>query len=178
MTMTTKPSPLRRFMGNYLILTGGLIAILGAAGEWIGLLNALAASLGALAVAGGSFIGYRNLVKNAPPPPEDRDLLDRIDDPHELYDESDPGHDEQRTTEAILKEEKARLKATKVPLNERMRLLSGTFSPLRILGYLLLVVAFFTLEGFGLFLPLFFIGGILILPLTAMMLLWQNRKVS
>lgn len=177
--MTTKPTPLRRFVGNALILIGGMIAILGAAGEWVGLLNALSAAIGALVVAAGSFMGYRKLVKNAPPPPpQDRDLIDAIDDPHELYDQSDPGHEETRTPEELIKEEKARLKAAKVPLAERFRLLGGSFSPLRVGGYLLLVVGFLVLEGTGLLAPGFFIGGLLVLPLAAMMLMWQNRKVS
>ena len=157
---------MRRFLGNALILLGGLIAILGAAEKWLWLLNALTAALGALAVVAGSFIAYRRMIQNRADAQalQDRDAISQIEDPYDLYDEEETPQPE------------ADEKPNKVPLKERAKLMGGALSPLRLLGYLLLVLGFFVLDARGVFEPLPFLAGLLIVPGAALMLLWQNRK--
>lgn len=156
---------MRRFFGNALILTGAVIAVLGAAQQWVWLANTLTAALGALAVVAGSFAAYRRMVQNRTEAEAaaERDAISKIEDPYDLYDEEDEKPADQTPDK-------------KLPLKERAKLMGGALSPLRLLGYVLLVLGFFVLDARGLFAPLPFLAGLLIVPGAALMLLWQNRR--
>lgn len=156
---------MRRFFGNALIVLGGLIAVLGAAQQWIWLTNALTSALGALAVVAGSFAAYRRMVQNRAESAaaDERDAISKIEDPYDLYDEEDEKPADQRPDK-------------KLPFKERAKLMGGALSPLRLLGYLVLVLGFFVLDARGVFAPLPFLAGLLVVPGAALLLLWQNRK--
>lgn len=144
-----------RFLGNYLILMGGLIAILGVAGEWAWLLNAATAAIGALAVIIGSSVSYKKMVENGVNA-QSRDIIEKIEDPHDLYDEEE--------------------KAQKPTFGERVKLMRGALSPLRLFGYLILLASFFILYTNGAFLPLPYLAGLLLTPFAVLMLYFQTRQ--
>jgi hypothetical protein len=94
---------------------------------------------------------------------EDRDLLDKIEDPHELYDgkEINDAPPEELNLKEIVKEEKAKVK----PLNiKNMKYgVKGGVSLFRVVPYLFLILGFIALKNNDIlnlwyYLPSLFIG--------------------
>ena len=94
---------------------------------------------------------------------EDRDLLDKIEDPHELYDDKEINYapPEELSLKEIVKEEKAKVK----PLNvKNMRHgIRGSLSLFRLLPYLFLILGFIALKNNNIldlwyYLPSLFVG--------------------
>jgi hypothetical protein len=97
---------------------------------------------------------------------EDRDLLDKIEDPHELYDgkEINDAPPEELNLKEIVKEEKAKVK----PLNvKNMKYgVKGGVSLFRLVPYLFLILGFIALKNNDIldlwfYLPSLFIGIII-----------------
>ena len=94
---------------------------------------------------------------------EDRDLLDKIEDPHELYDDKEINHapPEELSLKEIVKEEKAKVK----PLNVKnmKQGIRGSLSLFRLLPYLFLILGFIALKNNNIldlwyYLPSLFVG--------------------
>ena len=94
---------------------------------------------------------------------EDRELLDQIEDPHELYDgkEINDAPPEELSLKEIVKEEKAKVK----PLNVKniKHGIRGSVSIFRVLPYLFLILGFIALKNNNIldlwyYLPALFVG--------------------
>jgi len=143
----------------------------------IWLLNTQVAFLGSLFVTLASFLSYKRNISNRLSnldysreiKGEDRDKIDEIDDPFDLYNEYEEIPEEELTTEKIkeiLKEEKTRVK--KNSLKNTVFSATGFVSIYRILGYLALVFGFFALNNNKLFLPIPFLIGLAIVPISVL----------
>ena len=94
---------------------------------------------------------------------EDRDLLDKIEDPHELYDgkEINDAPPEELNLREIVKEEKAKVKVLNV---KNMKYgVKGSLSLFRLIPYLFLILGFIALKNNNIldlwvYLPSLFIG--------------------
>ena len=131
--------------------------------------NVQVAFLSSLFVIVGSSLAYRRMVGNqvASDTYEDkRDLLDEIEDPHELYD--DKGYTEindapadELDLKAIVKEEKAKIKTFSFKsIKHGAR---GSVSAFRIVPYIFLILGFIALKNnellhLGFYLPSLAIG--------------------
>jgi len=116
----------------------------------IAFINIQIASLSALFVIVGSAYAYRRMVHSQIDLgnyEEKRDLLDEIEDPHELYDD-EPINDapaQELDLKAIVKEEKAKIKTFSAKnMKYGMR---GTVSAFRIIPYVLLILGFIALKN-------------------------------
>jgi len=94
-----------------------------------------------------SMASYRRMVdqrlgQGAIPYDDDRDMIDKIGDPHDLYSE-----DTENIAQTI-QEEKAKLKANRRSIGEVAKDSKASLSPFRILSYALLVGGFFLLEHY------------------------------
>ena len=128
--------------------------------------NVQVAFLSSLFVIVGSSLAYRKMVNNqvASEHYEDkRDLLDEIEDPHELYDEvpiNDADPDE-LDLKAIVKEEKAKIKTFSFKsIKHGAR---GSVSAFRIVPYIFLILGFIALKNnelldLGFYLPSLAVG--------------------
>lgn len=76
---------------------------------------------------------------------EDRDLLDTIEDPHELYDEDMPEQDLEKDLKTIVKEEKKKIKTLNVKSMKHGA--KGSVSLFRLVPYLFLVLGFIALNN-------------------------------
>ena len=143
---------------------------------WI--LNSQVAFIGSLLITIASFLSYKrnvqnrlsnldtskhmiNEVKN-----EDRDKIDEIDDPFDLYTEYEEIPEEELTPEKIkeiLQEEKSKVK--KNSFKNTLFSAGGFVSIYRIIGYASLVFGFFALNNNKLFLAIPFLVGLGIVPL-------------
>ncbi len=96
-----------------------------------------------------SFKSYKNAVNNrievnlATIEIDDRDLIDKIDDPYNLYDKSEA--DENIDIQEVIKEEKKLLKKSKRGFLETLKSSATAFSFYRLVAYVIFVSGFFYL---------------------------------
>ncbi len=142
------------------------------------LLNTQVAFFGSLFVTIASFLSYKRNVNsrlsNYDASKElkidDRDKVDEIDDPFDLYSpEAEPISEEELTPEKIkeiLKEEKSKVK--KNSLKNTLFSAGGFISIYRVLGYGFLIFGFFALNNNKIFLAVPFLVGLTVVPLSVL----------
>ncbi|WP_417326294.1 hypothetical protein [Halarcobacter sp.] len=142
-------------------------------------LNTQVAFLGSLFVTLASFLAYRRNVNNRlstleekseHQSLEDRDKVDEIDDPFDLYSEYEEIPEEELTTEKIkeiIKDEKSKVK--KHSIKNAFTSAGGFVSIYRILGYGSLIFGFFALNNNGIFLAVPFLIGLGVVPLGTLL---------
>ncbi len=140
------------------------------------LLNTQIAFISTLLISISSFLSYRKNIKNRisnldlsneQSIKEDRDKIDEIDDPFDLYSEYEEIKEEDLNPEKIkeiLKEEKAKLKNNY--FKNTIFSASGFLSIYRILSYAFLIFGFFALNNNHIFLAIPFFVGISIVPVS------------
>jgi len=113
-------------------------------------LNIEVAFLSAFLIILGSSFAYQRMIHNklnTNQYEDDRDPLDNIDDPYELYDkvEINNAPAEELDLKQIVKEEKAKIKT--LSLNSAKHGVRGSFSITRLVPYILLVLGFIALKN-------------------------------
>jgi hypothetical protein len=110
----------------------------------------------------GSFHGYKVLVQKRLEAGEgsDESLLEKIEDPYELYEEETQiVEDNIQDLAQVVKEEKARLKENKQTLKKTIKSTPGLFSIWRFIPYLALILSFIGLNNNHILdIPAFLIG--------------------
>ncbi|MGJ0371099.1 hypothetical protein NG764_04460 [Aliarcobacter cryaerophilus] len=140
----------------------------------IWLLNLQIAFFASLLVTLASFLSYKkniqnrleNLDKNHISSSEERDKIDEIDDPFDLYSEYKEVPESELTPEKIkeiIDEEKSRVKQNVV--KNTLFSATGFLSIYRIFGYGFLIFGFFALNNNKILIPLAFIIGLSIVPI-------------
>jgi len=150
-------------------------------GGYVFVLNTQIAFFSALFVVVGTFFGYyRNINSKVQTLSEDinqRDTIDNIEDPYDLYDEEFKINDKQDFTaeeiKEIIDEEKSKMKANS--FKNTLNSLSSFASVYRIIGYVLLVAGFFYLRNNGLLDIFGFLIGISIVPLGTLLFQLKRR---
>lgn len=138
------------------------------------LLNTQVAFFSSLFITIASFISYKKNIQNRISnldlsqtfKNEDRDKIDEIDDPYDLYSEYEYIPESELTPEKIkeiINDEKSKVKRNSV--KNTIFSASGFLSIYRILGYCLLIFGFFALNNNKIFIPIAFIIGLGIVPL-------------
>lgn len=141
---------MRKYLFGVLLVKLIFVLVLLIQGHWQWLLNFELAFLSSMAIVFGSFHGYKRLVLKRLESGEglENDLLDKIEDPHELYEEEHSGIDEKTVDLArIVKDEKARLKQNKQTLKKTLKSSRGLFSLWRFIPYAVLVLSFIGLNN-------------------------------
>lgn len=111
--------------------------------EWF--INIQIAFLSAYFIIIGSSIAYSKMIKSQVAN-EERDLLDEIEDPHELYDDKiNEAPIEELDFKQIVKEEKAKIKT--LSLKNMKHGTRGSISLFRLVPYLFLVLGFIALKN-------------------------------
>lgn len=138
----------------------------------IWLLNTQVAFISSLFIVIASFYSYKRNIQNrlsnfeaSKVSTEDRDKIDEIDDPFDLYSEYEEIPEEELTPQKIkeiIQEEKTKVK--KNSLKNTLFSAGGFLSIYRILGYGILVFGFFALNNNKIFIPVAFIVGLGIVP--------------
>jgi len=105
-------------------------------------------------VMGGSLLSYQRMVttrvKHTIITVDDsKDVIDKIEDPHDLYSEDTPQEKPEDLAQAI-KEEKAKQKQNRRSLFEMIRDAKGALSLYRLGGYIFLILGFLYLNRHGL----------------------------
>lgn len=137
------------------------------------LLNTQVAFVSSLLVVTGSFLSYKKNIENRLSNIDstktkegvDRDKIDEIDDPFDLYSDYEAVKEEDLTPEKIkeiINDEKSKLKKNSV--KNAIFSASGFLSLYRIVAYAILVFGFFALNNNGVFMPISFIIGLSVVP--------------
>ena len=116
-------------------------------------MNLQIAFLSSLFIILGSSYAYRKMVNTqvaSDAVSGERDLLDTIEDPHELYEENDINHApvEELDLKAIVKEEKKKIKT--LSIKSMKHGVKGSASLFRLIPYIFLVLGFIALKNNGL----------------------------
>lgn len=137
------------------------------------LLNTQIAFISSLLITVASFISYKKNIENRLSnfdyskisKDEDRDKIDEIDDPYDLYTEYEEIPENELTAEKIkeiINDEKSKVKRNSV--KNTIFSASGFLSIYRIFGYIILIFGFFVLNNNKIFMPIAFIIGLGIVP--------------
>jgi hypothetical protein len=154
---------------------------------WV--LNTQVAFFGSLFVTLASYFSYQRNIKNRlsnfdssneKKILDDRDKVDEIDDPFDLYSEDvEPIAEEDLTSEKIkeiIQEEKSKVK--KNSLKNTFFSASGFISIYRIFGYGFLIFGFFALNNNKIFLPIPFLVGLAIVPISVLLAKFTLRLME
>jgi hypothetical protein len=123
----------------------------------------------------GSAWSYQSMVQGrlhvGAIPDDERDTLDKLEDPYDLYDDEKVKNDEEKTLPEVVKEERENLKKSRRSFWETTKDAKASFSLYRLGAYLLLIMGFFYLNNnklldipsylFSLFLPMIVIVMVL-----------------
>ncbi|MCT7587141.1 hypothetical protein [Aliarcobacter butzleri] len=137
------------------------------------LLNSQIAFISSLLITIASFVSYKKNIQNRLSnfdyskisKGEDRDKIDEIDDPYDLYTEYEEIPENELTAEKIkeiINDEKSKVKRNSV--KNTIFSASGFLSIYRIFGYIILLLGFFVLNNNKIFMPIAFIIGLGIVP--------------
>ncbi len=124
--------------------------------------NAETAFLSAFFILIGSMYSYSRLVRrnleNDTPIHHD-DIVDKIDDPYDLYGEEELP-EEERSLKEVIKEEKAKLKANGAAVKKVAKSSPALVSLYRLIPYGFLVLGFIGLKNNQMFLPIYYLPGL------------------
>ena len=151
---------------------------------WV--LNTQVAFVSSLFIVIASFLSYRRNIQSRlssldltkTNQNEDRDKIDEIDDPYDLYTEYEQIPEEELTSEKIkeiINDEKS--KVNKNSFKNTLFSASGFLSIYRILGYGILIFGFFALNNNKIFLPIAFIIGLGIVPIGVLFSKLLEKKL-
>ena len=137
------------------------------------LLNSQIAFISSLLITIASFVSYKKNIQNRLSnfdyskisKGEDRDKIDEIDDPYDLYTEYEEIPENELTAEKIkeiINDEKSKVKRNSV--KNTIFSASGFLSIYRVFGYVILIFGFFVLNNNKIFMPIAFIIGLGIVP--------------
>ncbi len=153
---------MRKFILRLLLVKLVFALVLFVQGYWYWLLNFELAFFSSMAIVFGSFYGYRKLILKRLESGEgsDDDLLEKIEDPHALYEEElIQDEDEPTDLAQVVKDEKARLKQNKETLKKTIKSTPGLFSAWRFIPYIALILSFIGLNNNNVLdIPAFLIG--------------------
>lgn len=147
--MTKTTMKLRSIISPFLavqLALFGLFAVSRAA-----FVNAETAFVSAFLILMGSMLSYYKLVQRNlenETAMADEDLVEKIDDPYDLYSEAvESVVEDERPLKEVIKEEKARLKANKATVRNVSKSAPALFSLYRVVPYGLLVLGFIALKN-------------------------------
>jgi hypothetical protein len=172
---------MHNFFRIFLLIDGGVILFFALQQDIPGVLNSQVGALSALAVAVGSFLGYRRMIGDQVEKLEgalldEHDAPDTHDDPYGLFDDT-AINDAQLSGEevkTIFEEEKAKVKERSSVKNIFLTY-HGIFSPFRLIAYGALLFGFFWLEGNGHLQIIPYLVGLATLPAATLLSSFFNR---
>lgn len=178
---------IKKFANVFFIVDFALIAgcLFFANTLWV--LNTQVAFISSLLVSIATFLSYKNNVSKRLQNEEqsidtldDRDVVDEIDDPFDLYSEDKPVIENKELTAAEIKtiilEEKSKIKQ-----NTAKNLFKSTTSFVslyRIVGYSVLVLGFFYLVNNELFEPFAYMVGLFVVPFSLLVVKLFSKNES
>lgn len=184
--MVKMTTTIKKFAKVYLLLDVAVILACIIANNYEWLLNTQVAFISAMLINLGSFYGYQKNIQNRLQGLEetkaslqdDPDVIDKIDDPFDLYSEINEEKEDYTAQEIkeIITQEKKKIKQH--TFKNALFSASGFASVYRILGYVVLVFGFFALNNNG-FLNVFaYVVGLLTVTLATLFINISSKSVE
>ncbi len=127
-----------------------IVVILYLLGAEYWLVNAQVAYLSSALIMLGSIKSYKNMVQGrlevGSIPDDERDTLDKLEDPYSLYDD-EPKDNDEKTLVEVVKEERANLKKSRRSFLQTTKDAKPSFSFYRLGAYGVLIFGFFYLNS-------------------------------
>ncbi len=139
-------------------------------GLW--LINTQVAFISSMLVVFASYFAYRGVVQKRLEEgdiPKERELLDRIDDKFELFDDETSRDDlSKEEFVKLYKEERKKSGGIKLTFMNLFKSKRGIFNPIRLLAYAFMIIAIMVLIRHNLFEPIAFLIGISGVPIATL----------
>lgn len=175
---STMMTTIKNFAKVFLIVDFCLIAYALIFQNYYWLLNSQVAFFSSMIISVASFFSYKKNVQNRlknydaslQNDAEDRDKIDEIDDPYDLYSEDIQTKEEELTAsriKEIIKEEKSKVKRNS--FKNTIFSAGGYISIYRVIGYALLILGFFALNNHHKFIPIAFLIGLGVVPIAVLL---------
>ena len=122
-------------------------------GDEYWLVNAQVAFISSSLIMLGSMQSYKGMVKGrlvgvtSVSAHDERDTLDKLEDPYDLFDDEEKKEDEEKTLVEVVKEERANLKKNRRSIVQTTKDAKASFSFYRLGAYGVLVLGFFYLNS-------------------------------
>jgi hypothetical protein len=148
-------------------------------GEEHWLVNSQVAFITSSSVMFGSMLSYRSMVQGrlnvGAIPDDERDTLDKLEDPYDIYDDKKVKNDEEKTLVEVVKEDRENLKKSRRSLWQTTKDSKASLSFYRLGAYLLLVFGFFYLNSNNfLDIPIYLIS--LAIPSFVIVIMLMQKK--
>ncbi|MBD3793692.1 MAG: hypothetical protein IE889_05965 [Campylobacterales bacterium] len=145
---------MRNIINALLIVDIGIVLFCFLSGERQWLINSQIGFLTSTLVMFASMVSYRNMVSsrienNLAVPDDNRDTIDKIEDPFDLYGEKNEENQSEKSIQEVVKEEKKRLKENRRSFWQMTKDSKAALSFYRLGAYGLLVLGFFYLNRNG-----------------------------
>ncbi|WP_200763940.1 hypothetical protein [Nitrosophilus alvini] len=148
--------------------------------NFIWMLNTQVALLGSLAVSFGTYISYKKVVEEKSKEhivADNRDVLEKIEDPYFVYDEESESEGiDEKTFKEIVVEEKKKLKSPKTALKNFVLTSKGFLSIYRIAAYAFLAVTLLMLIDRKVLDIFSYLVGLSIVPVSALITSFVSGK--
>ena len=175
---------IKKFAKLFFIINFAVIIFCVLSNNYIWLLNTQVAFISSLIISIATFLSYKrnvskrleNIDYDASLNNNDRDKIDDIEDPYDLYSENEINEQTEFTAEEIkeiIKDEKSKIKQNS--LKNTFLSAPSFISLYRIAGYLILVVGFFILNNNELFQAIPYLIGLFIVPLSTLCLKFISK---
>jgi len=159
---------IKKYLLSYLAVDS-LVAVYGAYKGSAFFISSQLGFVSTLLITLSSYQSYKKMVANklanGDIPQEERELLDKIDDRFELYDEAD---EEEKDFKEVIKEERKKLKGFKSSVKSVKKTFFAFISPLRIFSYLFLILGFLYLNTHHLLNIYAFVLGISVVSIVTL----------
>lgn len=165
------------FFFSFFTLNLIVFTVLFVYGDFKLLLNVEVGAVGSVLTTLGSYFGYKKMVEKkskdyvVEDEEDETDELERIEDPHGLYDEKEVKEDDNLDIKEVIKEERSKMKTN---WSEIIGTFKGGVSFFRILGYIFIIYSFFFLLERDILHPVGFILGLSLVPITVIL---RTKKI-
>ena len=170
---------MRNAINALLIVDIGIILFCYLSGERTWLINSQIGFVTSTLVMFGSILSYRSMVQGrlnvGAIPDDERDTLDKLEDPYDLYDDEKEKNDEDKTLQEVVKEERENLKKNRRSFWQTTKDSKASLSFYRLGAYALLILGFFYLNNNNLLDIPSYLFSLFIPPVIVVIMLMRKK---
>ncbi|MBU1667691.1 hypothetical protein KKC13_04675 [bacterium] len=170
---------MKKAINALLIVDIGIVIFCLLSGQKTWLINTQIGFITSTLVMFGSILSYRSMVQgrlNAGAIPDDnRDTIDKLEDPYDLYSEEQQRDDEDKTLKELVKEERKNLKKNRRSVWQTTKDSKASLSFYRLGAYALLIMGFFYLNSNQLLDIPSYLFSLIIPPVILVIMLMRNK---
>lgn len=169
---------MKKAINALLIVDIGIVIFCFLSGQKVWLINSQIGFITSSLVMFGSILSYRSMVQGrlnvGAIPDDNRDTLDKLEDPYDLYSEEQKD-DENKTLKEVVKEERENLKKSRRSIWQTTKDSKASLSFYRLGAYALLIMGFFYLNNNQLLDIPSYLFSLIVPPVIIVIMLMRNK---